>query len=159
MLLSTGCRCTFALNAMNAGVSLIVIATDWTHYRESRPLFAFAGIWRLWTGERKGETGEHQLFALLGSQMFNQRRKRIGEIFVFSPSEAVPRHDDAAAKIRVVGIEGCNRPAISRGQKLADDCKACQVESQCVSEYTSQCYSLGGNVQPAGACANSGNAC
>jgi putative SOS response-associated peptidase YedK len=31
----------------------------------SRPLFAFAGIWRLWTGERKGETGEHQLFSFL----------------------------------------------------------------------------------------------
>jgi putative SOS response-associated peptidase YedK len=28
-------------------------------------LFAFAGIWRLWTGERKGETSEHTLFAFL----------------------------------------------------------------------------------------------
>src|ERR1700739_4210097 len=35
---------------------------------ESRPLFAFAGIWRLWTGERKGETGEHSLFAFLTTQ-------------------------------------------------------------------------------------------
>ncbi len=32
---------------------------------ESRPLFAFAGIWRLWSGERKGEVAEHQLFAFL----------------------------------------------------------------------------------------------
>ncbi|MCI0465433.1 MAG: SOS response-associated peptidase [Beijerinckiaceae bacterium] len=37
----------------------------WFALDESRPLFAFAGIWRLWTGERKGETGEHRLFAFL----------------------------------------------------------------------------------------------
>jgi putative SOS response-associated peptidase YedK len=28
---------------------------------EERPLFAFAGIWRPWTGTRKKETGEHRL--------------------------------------------------------------------------------------------------
>jgi putative SOS response-associated peptidase YedK len=39
--------------------------THWFALDESRPLFAFAGIWRLWTGERKHETGAHQLFALL----------------------------------------------------------------------------------------------
>src|SRR5262245_23998678 len=39
--------------------------THWFALDESRPPFAFAGIWRLWTGERKGETGEHQLFAFL----------------------------------------------------------------------------------------------
>ena len=32
---------------------------------EDRPLFAFAGIWRPWTGERKKETREHLLFAFL----------------------------------------------------------------------------------------------
>jgi hypothetical protein len=37
--------------------------THWFALDESRPLLAFAGIWRLWTGERKGESGEHQLFA------------------------------------------------------------------------------------------------
>jgi putative SOS response-associated peptidase YedK len=31
------------------------------------PFFAFAGFWRLWTGERKAETGEHQLFAFLAT--------------------------------------------------------------------------------------------
>ncbi len=36
--------------------------TNWFALDESRPLFAFAGIWRLWTGERKGETREHRLF-------------------------------------------------------------------------------------------------
>jgi putative SOS response-associated peptidase YedK len=35
---------------------------------ENRPLFAFAGIWRLWTGERKGETGEHRLFSFLTTE-------------------------------------------------------------------------------------------
>jgi putative SOS response-associated peptidase YedK len=33
-----------------------------------RPLFAFAGIWRPWTGARKGETREHQLFAFLTTE-------------------------------------------------------------------------------------------
>jgi putative SOS response-associated peptidase YedK len=42
--------------------------THWFALDESRPLFAFAGIWRLWTGERKGETGEHNLFAFLTTQ-------------------------------------------------------------------------------------------
>ncbi len=40
----------------------------WFALDESRPLFAFAGIWRPWTGERKGETGEHQLFAFLTTE-------------------------------------------------------------------------------------------
>jgi putative SOS response-associated peptidase YedK len=39
--------------------------THWFGLDESRPLFAFAGIWRLWTGERKGKSGEHKLFAFL----------------------------------------------------------------------------------------------
>jgi putative SOS response-associated peptidase YedK len=51
---------------------------EWTDHRpkvphwfaldESRPIFAFAGIWRLWTGDRKGETGEHRLFAFLTTE-------------------------------------------------------------------------------------------
>jgi putative SOS response-associated peptidase YedK len=39
--------------------------THWFALNEIRPLFAFAGIWRLWSGERKGESGEHRLFAFL----------------------------------------------------------------------------------------------
>lgn len=39
--------------------------THWFALDETRPLFAFAGIWRLWTGECKGEIGEHRLFAFL----------------------------------------------------------------------------------------------
>jgi putative SOS response-associated peptidase YedK len=41
--------------------------THWFALDESRPLFAFAGIWRLWTGERKGEAGEKRLFSFLTS--------------------------------------------------------------------------------------------
>jgi putative SOS response-associated peptidase YedK len=37
----------------------------WFATRTDRPLFAFAGIWRPWTGERKGLSGVHQLFAFL----------------------------------------------------------------------------------------------
>lgn len=37
----------------------------WFALDADRPQFAFAGIWRPWTGERKGETKEHLLFAFL----------------------------------------------------------------------------------------------
>jgi putative SOS response-associated peptidase YedK len=42
--------------------------THWFAVDASRPLFAFAGIGRLWTGERKGETGEHRLFSFLTTE-------------------------------------------------------------------------------------------
>lgn len=32
---------------------------------ENAPIFAFAGIWRPWSGIRKGEAGEHRLFSFL----------------------------------------------------------------------------------------------
>lgn len=37
----------------------------WFAIESDRPLFAFAGIWRPWTGERKGLSGVHRLFAFL----------------------------------------------------------------------------------------------
>jgi len=37
----------------------------WFALGHARPLFAFAGIWRPWTGERKKELAEHRLFAFL----------------------------------------------------------------------------------------------
>jgi putative SOS response-associated peptidase YedK len=40
----------------------------WFALDGSRPLFAFAGIWRPWTGERKKEQGEHLLFAFLTTE-------------------------------------------------------------------------------------------
>jgi putative SOS response-associated peptidase YedK len=38
--------------------------TNWFALDESR----FAGIWRPWTGERKGEAVEHRLFAFLTTE-------------------------------------------------------------------------------------------
>lgn len=40
----------------------------WFALGEGRPLFAFAGLWRPWTGERKKERGEHRLFAFLTTE-------------------------------------------------------------------------------------------
>ena len=40
----------------------------WFALDESRPLFAFAGIWRPWTGERKKEHGEHLLYSFLTTE-------------------------------------------------------------------------------------------
>jgi putative SOS response-associated peptidase YedK len=37
----------------------------WFALNEDRPLFAFAGLWRPWTGERQKQWGEHRLFAFL----------------------------------------------------------------------------------------------
>ena len=37
----------------------------WFALGADRQPFAFAGIWRPWTGTRKGEEGEHRLFAFL----------------------------------------------------------------------------------------------
>jgi putative SOS response-associated peptidase YedK len=39
--------------------------THWFALDDSRPLFAFAGIWCAWRGVRKGEDGEHLLFGFL----------------------------------------------------------------------------------------------
>jgi putative SOS response-associated peptidase YedK len=35
---------------------------------DDRPLFAFAGIWRPWTGERGGESGRHLLYGFLTTE-------------------------------------------------------------------------------------------
>jgi putative SOS response-associated peptidase YedK len=40
----------------------------WFALDEQRTPFAFAGIWRPWSGERKGEKGEHRLFAFLTTE-------------------------------------------------------------------------------------------
>jgi putative SOS response-associated peptidase YedK len=40
----------------------------WFALDEQRTPFAFAGIWRPWRGERKGEAGEHRLFAFLTTE-------------------------------------------------------------------------------------------
>ena len=40
----------------------------WFALGPDRPPFAFAGLWRPWTGTRKGEAGEHLLFAFLTTE-------------------------------------------------------------------------------------------
>jgi putative SOS response-associated peptidase YedK len=40
----------------------------WFALDETRTSFTFAGIWRPWIGERKGETGEHLLYAFLTTE-------------------------------------------------------------------------------------------
>jgi putative SOS response-associated peptidase YedK len=35
---------------------------------DERPFFAFAGVWRPWTGERKKEAGEHLLYGFLTTE-------------------------------------------------------------------------------------------
>ena len=42
--------------------------THWFAFSDERPLFWFAGLWRPWSGERKGESGEHRLFAFVTTQ-------------------------------------------------------------------------------------------
>jgi len=40
----------------------------WFALGPDRPPFAFAGIWRPWSGTRRGETGEHRLFSFLTTE-------------------------------------------------------------------------------------------
>lgn len=40
----------------------------WFALGDDRPLFAFAGVWRPWTGERGKERGEHLLFGFLTTE-------------------------------------------------------------------------------------------
>jgi putative SOS response-associated peptidase YedK len=43
----------------------LVPATSFCEWTDSPPIVAFAGIWRLWNGERKSVTAEHRLLAFL----------------------------------------------------------------------------------------------
>src|SRR5262249_25490008 len=52
----------------------------------------------------------------------------IGEVFVFALSEAVPRHDDAAAEATVIAIERRDRAALRRRQYLLQDGATLLVE-------------------------------
>jgi putative SOS response-associated peptidase YedK len=40
----------------------------WFALDQTRPPFAFAGLWRPWTGKRKGIAGEHRLYAFLTTE-------------------------------------------------------------------------------------------
>jgi putative SOS response-associated peptidase YedK len=63
--LKAECRCLVPATSFCEWTDSRPKITHWFALDESRPLFAFAGMWRLWTGERKGEAGEHSLFAFL----------------------------------------------------------------------------------------------
>jgi hypothetical protein len=52
-----------------------------------------------------GDCGQRRIERL--AQRCHRIRQRIGEVLVFSAPEAVPRHDDAAAEGRILGVEGC----------------------------------------------------
>jgi hypothetical protein len=73
----------------------------WFALDESRPLFAFAGIWRSWTGargtkeERKAlaektgsEEQEHQLFAFLTTEANEVERPKSSSIMVAATNTA-----------------------------------------------------------------------
>jgi putative SOS response-associated peptidase YedK len=40
----------------------------WFALTQERPVFAFAGLWRPWRGVRRGEAGEHRVYAFLTTE-------------------------------------------------------------------------------------------
>jgi putative SOS response-associated peptidase YedK len=58
-------RCLVPANSFCEWTDARPKVPHWFALGDDRPLFAFAGIWRPWTGERKKEEGEHLLFGFL----------------------------------------------------------------------------------------------
>jgi putative SOS response-associated peptidase YedK len=63
--LAAGFRCLVPATSFCEYTDSLPKVPHWFALDDSRPLFAFAGIWRPWTGERKKETREHLLYAIL----------------------------------------------------------------------------------------------
>jgi putative SOS response-associated peptidase YedK len=63
--LAQGYRCLVPATSFCEYTDSLPKVPHWFALDASRPLFAFAGIWRPWAGERKKETREHLLFAIL----------------------------------------------------------------------------------------------
>ncbi len=63
--LTRGYRCLVPATSFCEYTDSLPKVPHWFALDASRPLFAFAGIWRPWTGERKKETREHVLFSFL----------------------------------------------------------------------------------------------
>ncbi len=63
--LKRGYRCLVPASSFCEYTDSLPKVAHWFALDESRPPFAFAGIWRPWTGERKKERKEHLLFAFL----------------------------------------------------------------------------------------------
>jgi putative SOS response-associated peptidase YedK len=61
-------RCLVPANSFCEWTDTRPKVPHWFALGPERPLFAFAGIWRPWTGERKQETGEHQLYGFLTTE-------------------------------------------------------------------------------------------
>ena len=66
--LKRGFRCLVPATSFCEHTDTSPKVPHWFALDDTRPLFAFAGIWRPWTGERKRETAEHQLFAFLTTE-------------------------------------------------------------------------------------------
>ncbi len=63
--LKPACRCLVPATAFCEYTDSQPKVPHWFALNADRPPFAFAGLWRPWTGTRKGESGEHLLFAFL----------------------------------------------------------------------------------------------
>lgn len=61
-------RCLVPANSFCEWTDARPKVPHWFALGPERPLFAFAGIWRPWTGERKKETGEHRLYGFLTTE-------------------------------------------------------------------------------------------
>lgn len=61
-------RCLVPANAFCEWTDVRPKVPHWFSLGPERPPFAFAGIWRPWTGERKKETASHLLFGFLTTE-------------------------------------------------------------------------------------------
>jgi putative SOS response-associated peptidase YedK len=61
-------RCLVPANAFCEWTDARPKIPHWFALGPERPLFAFAGIWRPWTGERKSETSQHLLYGFLTTE-------------------------------------------------------------------------------------------
>jgi putative SOS response-associated peptidase YedK len=63
--LQAGHRCLVPVTSFCEWTDSQPKVTNWFALDETRPLFFFAGIWRPFVGERKGDVDEHLLFSFL----------------------------------------------------------------------------------------------
>jgi putative SOS response-associated peptidase YedK len=61
-------RCLVPANSFCEWTDTRPKVPHWFALGAERPLFAFAGIWQPWTGERRKETGEHLLYGFLTTE-------------------------------------------------------------------------------------------
>ena len=61
-------RCVVPANSFCEWTDARPKVPHWFALGPERPLFAFAGVWRPWTGERKREQGEHLLYGFLTTE-------------------------------------------------------------------------------------------